>query len=68
MDIRAIVAAWIVAIAVVAGLLYFVSARRDQTELAGVEPGVRVPLHQMLPQPPREGSAFEPLETYRGDR
>ncbi|MBL8805370.1 MAG: hypothetical protein JNN22_00885 [Rhodospirillales bacterium] len=64
MDFRAIVAAWIVAVSVVAGALYVAGARRDMPELAGIEPGVRVPLHQQLPQPPQHA----PLESYPGDR
>jgi hypothetical protein len=68
MDFRAIVAAWIVALSVVAGALYFASVRKESNELAGIEPGVRVPLHQSLPQPQREDSVFEMLETYPGDR
>lgn len=64
MEFRAIVAAWIVAIAIVAGALYLADARKGPQELAGIEPGVRVPLHRELPQPPQ----FEPLETYPGDR
>jgi hypothetical protein len=67
MDLRAILVAWLVGISVMAGALYFTTENRGGVEYAGIEPGVRVPLHDALPQAPR-APEFEPLETYPGDR
>ncbi len=67
MDLRAILVAWLVGISVMAGALYFTTERRSGTEYAGIDAGVRVPLHDALPQAPREPK-FESLETYPGDR
>ncbi|MBI3504045.1 MAG: hypothetical protein HY059_04330 [Proteobacteria bacterium] len=67
MDFRAIVAAWLVGIAVMAGALYFATVKRSGAEYAGIEPGVHVPRHDDLPQTPRIAE-YEPLEIYPGDR
>ncbi|MBI1246055.1 MAG: hypothetical protein GC202_13720 [Alphaproteobacteria bacterium] len=68
MEFRAIVSAWIVAGVVIAGALYFSSAQNRSTELAGIEPGIRVPMHQQLPLSSRVSPDFEPMEAYPGDR
>jgi hypothetical protein len=67
MDLRAILVAWLVGISVIVGALYFATEKRGSIEYAGIEPGVRVPLHDTLPQAPR-GPEYEPLEIYPGDR
>jgi hypothetical protein len=67
LDFRAILVAWLVGISIMAGALYFATERRASTDYAGIESGVRVPLHDTLPQAPRE-AGIEPLESYPGDR
>ncbi len=67
MDYRAIVAAWIVGLSIMAGALYFATIKRGGDEYAGITTGARIPLLDGLPQAPRE-PAFEPLDTYPGDR
>ncbi|MBL8831975.1 MAG: hypothetical protein JNL71_06260 [Rhodospirillales bacterium] len=67
MDYRTIAAAWIVGLSIVAGALYFTTLKRGGGEYAGIVTGTRIPLLDELPQAPRE-SAFEPLDTYPGDR
>lgn len=67
MDNRAVLAAWIVGLSIVAGALYFTTHKRGGDEYGGITTGTRIPLLDELPQAPRE-SVSEPLDTYPGDR